>query len=86
MGHVDVGIISFRFGNSHLCLYRAQPNSDWLLNTKSTVLQGDWLLRPTLKNSKIFQGTLCDFAVTIKLKSQFMDDFLKAINHNHLKK
>ena len=36
--------LSTYVGNSHLCLYNTQSNSDWLFTARSRVLQADWLI------------------------------------------
>ena len=43
IGHVNIGIIFYCFGNSQRCKYNTQSKSDWLFNTQTRVLQADWL-------------------------------------------
>ena len=44
IGCVNIGIIVYCVGNSQSCIYSTQLKSDWLFNTKSRVLQADWLI------------------------------------------
>ena len=39
-----IGIILYCIGNSQWCIYNTQSKSDWLFNTQSRVLQGDWVM------------------------------------------